>query len=90
MNASDVVWGVDPNKLILNQLEDGQTIYLPKSRCSEPCSQGAVKKMTEVFDADFRKPYLNFNYREKLDVWSATIVWLINIWKMNILALTAV
>ena len=48
MNASDVVWGVDPNKLILNQLEDGQTIYLPKSRCSEPCSQGAVKKMTEV------------------------------------------
>ena len=48
MNASDVVWGVDPNKLILNQLEDGQTIYLPKSRCSEPCSQGAEKKMTDV------------------------------------------
>ena len=55
MNASDVVWGVDQNKLILNQLEDGQTIYLPKSRCSEPYSQGAVKKMTEGFDANIRK-----------------------------------
>ena len=64
MNASDVVWGVDPNKLILNQLEDGQTIYLPKSSCSEPCSQGAVKKITEVFDADFGKSCQNFNYRQ--------------------------
>ena len=56
MNASDVVWVVDPNKPILNQLEDRQAIYLPKSRCSEPCSQGAVKKRTEGFDADMRKP----------------------------------
>ena len=87
INAHGVVCG---HQLILNQLGDGQTIYLPKSRFSRPCSQGAVKKMTEVFDADFRKPYLNFNNREKLDVWSAMIVWLINIWKMNILALTAV
>ena len=48
MNASDVIWGVDPDKLILNQLEDGQAIYLPTSVCSEPCDEGAVKKMTEV------------------------------------------
>ena len=48
MNASDVVWGINPDKLVLNELKDGQAIYLPKSRCSEPCIQGAVKKMTEV------------------------------------------
>ena len=51
MNATDVMWGVDPNKLILNQQEDGQTMYLTKSRCSEPCRQRAVKKITEVFNA---------------------------------------
>ena len=50
MNASDVLWGVDPNKLILSQLEDVHTINLPKS-----CSEGDVNKMTEVVDADFRK-----------------------------------
>ena len=48
MNASDVIWYVDPNKLILSHLEDEQTIYLPKSVCSEPCDKGAVKKMREV------------------------------------------
>ena len=50
MNASDVVWGVEPSKLVPHQQEDGQQIFLPKSRCSEPCSEGAVKKMTEVIN----------------------------------------
>ena len=47
MVGPDVIWGVNPNRLVLNKLSDGQTVFIPKSRCSEPCDMGAVKKMTE-------------------------------------------
>ena len=39
----DVIWGVNPNRLLLNKLKNGQTVFIPKSRCSEPCDMGAVK-----------------------------------------------
>ena len=43
MNVSDVIWGVDPDKLVSSFLPTGRAISLPKSRCSEPCDIGAVK-----------------------------------------------
>ena len=43
MDVSDVIWGVDPDKLVSSFLPSGHAIALPKSRCSEPCDIGAVK-----------------------------------------------
>ena len=40
---SDVIWGVDPAVLVSNTLSSGHSVFLPKSRCSEPCELGAVK-----------------------------------------------
>ena len=40
---SDVIWGVDPAILVSNTLSSGHSVFLPKSRCSEPCDLGAVK-----------------------------------------------
>ena len=39
----DVIWGVDPAILVSNTLSSGHNVFLPKSRCSEPCELGAVK-----------------------------------------------
>ena len=48
MRAGDVVWGTEPPEDTLVSSNDLNVVLLPKSRCSEPCGLGAVKKMTEV------------------------------------------
>ena len=54
MNASDVVWGAEKDEARPNVTDslviDHKSMQIPKSRCSEPCGVGAVKKMTEVCD----------------------------------------
>ena len=38
-----MIWGVDPAILVTSTLSSGHNVFLPKSRCSEPCDLGAVK-----------------------------------------------
>ena len=49
-HITQVVWGVHPSKLLPGPTDPrtGQTIFLPRSRCSEPCGQVRDRGMQAV------------------------------------------
>lgn len=42
-DISDVIWGVDGSRLTNKITSNGYDVFLPKSRCSEPCDRDSVK-----------------------------------------------